>query len=181
MGGDEEAPMPDYTAVFRPSQVFQLEERRAVVHLTQLGFVNMPTGCPLAFDPFMCTEDDELDDEPFVAPGRYRVERSDAGGDLSWPLAVRLVLAEREATYWERHEETILVEAATIAFADASMVPALAATSADAIGDLLDACGEAGGVFKLGDGEVFALSTGADGGYQVSFGYDGDDHLVGTG
>jgi hypothetical protein len=77
--------------------------------------------------------DDGSDDEPCVAPGSYRVERSDDGGDFQAPLALRLVLAERDAAYWETADTDVSVESATIGFADASHIPAISAMSAEAL------------------------------------------------
>jgi hypothetical protein len=172
--------IPDYDAVFRPGQIFRFDQERMVVRVTELGFVDAPTGSLLVFDPFLydgAAEDGEDDEEPNVPLGRHRVQRSDGADDGFSALAVRVVLADRPAVRWEYIDELVSVDTATIAIADSSLLPALAAMGQDLREAVMGDC-DPGIEFALGRGKAIAFSTRADGGYQLAWGFDADDEPV---
>lgn len=93
--------LPDFERAFRQGQVFRLENEEAVVSVTMIGHVDLRTGVIQLIDPLLYSEGPDEDRaalDPDVAPGAYRVERSDSD-DV--PLAARVVFADEPAVRWE--------------------------------------------------------------------------------
>ncbi|AWW37362.1 MULTISPECIES: DUF4241 domain-containing protein [Streptomyces] len=103
----------DYTWLFTPGSTFTYESgTTGVIHVTDGGELDLPTGQVVACDPFVYLGSGDV--EPFtatVAPGRYRVEAAVATlGEPGEPesddphrrvAAARLVIRDEPATTWE--------------------------------------------------------------------------------
>ncbi|GGY86961.1 DUF4241 domain-containing protein [Streptomyces poonensis] len=103
----------DHTWMFTPGSTFTGRHgTTGVIHVSDGGVLDLPTGRVAACDPFMYLGTGDA--EPFtvaVEPGRYRVEAAVAA--LTWPgdsptdepdlrvAAARLVIRDEPATAWE--------------------------------------------------------------------------------
>lgn len=103
----------DYTWLFTPGSTFTYESgQTGVIHVTDGGMLDLPTGRVVACDPFVYLGSGDI--EPFtvtVAPGRYRVEAAVA--TLTRPgeppaerphrrvAAARLVISDEPTATWE--------------------------------------------------------------------------------
>ena len=186
MAEHEQLAHPDFDRAFQQGQVFRLDDHELAASVTDMGHVKLPTGRVEVVDPLLYSigAGGPLLREPDVAPGRYRVQRSDA----EWPLAFRVVFSEAPAIRWREHVG-VEVDSGTIAFADASALSALseankgqrllsAVRALPAYGGQVRVGGWGLGRLRFGGMQAMVVSVGADGAYRCFWGIDGQGQNV---